>query len=211
MRTERDVAGLTAKLLLALRALENINGTVVLRTAPRRACDGIPAQPTQRWCRLRRVTCAGCRAGGTGRGSDRAGEGAQRVVRSRLNSPSHEDITNAFARTGLTAGHPRRSASDPTGKVKRIRQVFIYATDHDPAAGLKLAKHLVALLRATGAFTAGSDCYAGPDKIAALQRAFRALTYDLDPSGGLRPPGGGQSLRVRPDRGAGLVRPAGRT
>jgi len=104
-----------------------------------------------------------------------------------LNSPSHDEITNAVRRAGLSAGDPRQAPSDTVGKVKRVREVFIYATDHAPDAGLPLATHLVALLRATGAFTASSEGYGGSERIAALKRAFAVLGWDLDGSGALRP------------------------
>lgn len=66
--------------------------------------------------------------------------------------PSHDQLDRAVARAGLSAGDPapvaRRSQGLQLGKTKRIRQVLVHATDHDPAAGVRLAQHVVSLLRA---------------------------------------------------------------
>lgn len=104
-----------------------------------------------------------------------------------FDSPSHDQLDGAFKRAGLADGDPRKSPSDTIGKAKRVRQVFIYAQDNDPQGGMKLAQHLVALCRAKGGFIASSPAYPGADKVEALQRAFRSLTFDLDSSGQLRP------------------------
>lgn len=103
--------------------------------------------------------------------------------------PSHDELDRAIARTGLQAGDPApggRSAQGPVGKTKRIRQVLVYATDHDSRGGLELARQVVDLLRAFGRFEPALDVYAGKDKCARLREAFGRLGYDLDASGSLR-------------------------
>ena len=103
--------------------------------------------------------------------------------------PSHNELDIAIARTQLTDGDPApggRGPDRPMGKTKRLRYVFVHATDHDSNAGVDLAKQVVSLLRAHGAFVPAGETYAGPVKIAALKRAFLALGYDLDLSGALR-------------------------
>lgn len=60
----------------------------------------------------------------------------------RMHGPSHDEITRAIVRTGLTKGDPR--AEDPTvGKMKQVREVLAHATDHAPADGLRFALRLV--------------------------------------------------------------------
>lgn len=63
----------------------------------------------------------------------------------------------------------------------------MHATDNDPAAGLKLAQQVVALLRGDGAFTPAMEGYAGPDKIDRLRDAFARVGFALDSNGALRP------------------------
>lgn len=105
--------------------------------------------------------------------------------------PSHDQLDQAFVRTGLAGSDPapggRTPQGSPLGKTKRIRQVFVYATDHDAATGLRLARQVVALLRADGAFTPALDGYAGAEKIERLRGAFAKLGSTLDPTGALRP------------------------
>lgn len=104
--------------------------------------------------------------------------------------PSHDELGHAFIRAGLTAGDPApggRSPQGPVGKTKRVRQVLVHATDHDPAAGLRLAQQLVALLRADGALCPTVEAYAGAEKIDRLRQAFARVGFTLDPNGALRP------------------------
>ncbi|MFL6094054.1 MAG: abortive infection family protein [Blastococcus sp.] len=68
-----------------------------------------------------------------------------------------------------------------------MREVFNYATDHDPSAGLRLARRLIPSLRATNAFVPETPGYAGEQRIATLRAAFRRIGWDLDETGGLRP------------------------
>ncbi|WP_226366978.1 abortive infection family protein [Pseudonocardia sp. ICBG162] len=99
--------------------------------------------------------------------------------------PSHDQIRHAVARAGLTPGDPRET-SETVGKTKRVREVMIYATDHDPAAGLKFAGHIVSLLRASNRFLSTSGDYAGETRITGARSAFERIGYDLDASGSLR-------------------------
>jgi hypothetical protein len=103
--------------------------------------------------------------------------------------PSHDELDRAIARAGLQAGDPApagRSSHGPVGKTKRIRQVLVYATDHDRRAGFECARQVVDLLRAAGVFEPSLATYAGQDKCARLRDAFSRLGYDLDPNGCLR-------------------------
>lgn len=104
-----------------------------------------------------------------------------------LSSPSHDEITQAFRRAQVAKWDPRQSPTDPVGKTKRVRQVFIEIHDNEPGAGLQLARHLVSLLRSDGAFDAKSERFAGQEKTESLRRALADFGLDLDPTGRLRP------------------------
>lgn len=104
--------------------------------------------------------------------------------------PSHDELDRAFTRNRLAAGDPApggRSPQGPVGKTKRVRQVLVHATDHDPAAGLRLAHQIVTLLRSDGAFSPTLPGYAGAEKINRLRAAFATVGFTLDLSGALRP------------------------
>lgn len=106
--------------------------------------------------------------------------------------PSHDQLDQAFARTGLSTADPapggKTRQGPPLGKTKRVRQVLVYATDHSPGAGLRLAQQIVALLRADGVFSpALEETYAGAPKIDRLRGAFERIGYTLDANGALRP------------------------
>jgi hypothetical protein len=100
--------------------------------------------------------------------------------------PSHDQLDQAVVRARLTAGDPgpggKTPQGSPLGKTKRIRQVLVYATDRDAAAGLGLARHVVSLLRADGAFSPGTGRYAGESKIGRLREAFAPVGFTLAPS-----------------------------
>lgn len=104
--------------------------------------------------------------------------------------PSHDQLDQAFTRAQLSDGDPapggKTPQGQPLGKTKRIRQVLVYATDHDAAAGISLARHIVSLLRAHGAFSSGPE-YAGEAKVQRLREAFAPIGFTLDDSGALRP------------------------
>lgn len=105
--------------------------------------------------------------------------------------PSHDQLDRAFARAQLGAGDPAPGGQQvdgvPLGKQKRIRAVFVYATDHDPKNGISLAQHIVAALRADGSFSSGLNTYAGTELVSRLQGAFDRLGYTLDSTGAIRP------------------------
>lgn len=100
--------------------------------------------------------------------------------------PSHDQITHAVARAGLTDADPR-AVSDTVGKTKRIREVLIQASDRDPQGGLRLVGHLVALLRASNRFIQAQPSFAGEERVAALRAALGRVGYDLGPDGSMRP------------------------
>ncbi len=105
--------------------------------------------------------------------------------------PSHDQLDQAFLRTDLRGGDPapggRTRSGSPMGKTKRVRAVFVFATDNNAPAGLELAKQVVALLRADGAFTPALETYAGEQRVARLVAAFERLGFTLDANGALRP------------------------
>ncbi|WP_155726851.1 hypothetical protein [Mycobacterium avium] len=105
--------------------------------------------------------------------------------------PSHDQLDQAFLRHGLADGDPapggRTSQGATLGKTKRIRRVFVYATDRRVSAGLPLAKEIVALLRAEGAFSSSLPGYAGEQKISRLTSAFKGFGMTLAEGGELRP------------------------
>ena len=100
--------------------------------------------------------------------------------------PSHDELDVAVRRAGLEAYDPRRESSQ-VGKMKRVRQLLVAATDQDPSAGLALALQIVMLLRSSGAFAELREDGTTPTKLAALQRSFDALGYEMDASGAVRP------------------------
>jgi hypothetical protein len=105
--------------------------------------------------------------------------------------PSHDQLDQAFAHHKLSKGDPAPSGKmpegRPLGKTKRVRQTFRYAADRDPAAGLALAREIVALLRADGVFTPTAPEYAGPEKVSRLVAPFLRLGLTLMDSGELVP------------------------
>jgi len=106
-------------------------------------------------------------------------------------APSHDQLDQAFARAGLSAGDPAPSGKTPQGavrgKTKRIREVLVFATDNDGAAGVGAAREVVSVLRGDGAFSPTHDRYVGTAKIGRLREAFAPLGYTLEESGALRP------------------------
>jgi hypothetical protein len=102
--------------------------------------------------------------------------------------PSHDELNEAFRRTLTAKYDPAPSGKTvsgaPLGKMKRVRQVFVEATDEDPQAGLALAKHLVSLLRANGQINSGET---GADRTKRLTSAFAHLGFTLHSNGALSP------------------------
>ena len=104
--------------------------------------------------------------------------------------PSHDELDAAVQRAGLADGDPAPSGKAATGvlgKTKRVRRLMLYATDNDPAAGVRLGLHLVDILRGDGAFEPSLDTYSGADKVTRLQTALKRLGYTLDDDGSVRP------------------------
>ena len=100
--------------------------------------------------------------------------------------PSHDQITHAVGRADLSAGDPR-GTSDTAGKMKRVREVLLYATDHEPDAGLRFVEHVVSLLRACSRFVPTQPGYAGEQRITALREALGRVGYDLASDGTMQP------------------------
>lgn len=104
--------------------------------------------------------------------------------------PSHDQLDQAFRRTGLVAGDPapggQTSSGAPLGKTKRVRAVFVYASDHAQQAGLELAQQIVALCRADGLFDQDDPSFATTDKVRRLRSAFDGLGYVLEADGAVR-------------------------
>ena len=104
--------------------------------------------------------------------------------------PTHDELDRAIHRVGLQRGDPApggRSPTGPVGKTKRVRELMAFATDHDSSGGIRLARHLVDLLRADGAFERDLPGFAGEEKAALLRTAFKRLGFTLDNEGGLLP------------------------
>ena len=99
--------------------------------------------------------------------------------------PSHDELTRAFERAGLSSAEP--DAKTPVGKVKRIREVLGYALDREPKSGEKLVGLLVDGIRAHGGFRPSATAFIGEDLVSNLRQAFRQLGFDLDAEGYLRP------------------------
>ncbi|MDI7246975.1 MAG: abortive infection family protein [Bacillota bacterium] len=100
--------------------------------------------------------------------------------------PSHSDLDFCFERAGLKRADPR-AMGQPAGKSKRVRAVFSWALDNDPAAGERLVDSLLAVIRGYGGFREGSPNYVGRDSILNAVQAFRIEGFDLSTDGELRP------------------------
>ena len=99
--------------------------------------------------------------------------------------PSHDELTRAFARTGLSHLDPGNVSG--VGKVKRVREVLGHAVDRDRDSGSRLVEILIDAIRAHGAFRPRTDTYAGEETIQSLRDGLRHLGYDLDAEGVVRP------------------------
>jgi hypothetical protein len=103
----------------------------------------------------------------------------------RWPGPSHDELDVAASRTKLDRFDPRRESTQ-IGKMKRIRQILVAATDNDPPAGIAFAKQVIALLRSDGAFTTPRKDGTTPAKVDALRRALDTLGYTIDSTGAIR-------------------------
>lgn len=102
--------------------------------------------------------------------------------------PSHSELDTAFASTQTAKFDPAPGGTSPQGgplgKAKRIRQALVYASDANPADGLRFAKKVMALLRADGAFLGSAT---EPQQIARLRGAWSRLGIALHSDGSLSP------------------------
>jgi hypothetical protein len=107
-----------------------------------------------------------------------------------MRTPSHSQLDHLIARHNLAHLDPAPRGRTPTGdnmgKTKRIRQIFTPPAAHNTTSGVPLARDIVALLRADGAFNPGSQSYAGNEKVTQLTQAFAPLGLTLDADGTLR-------------------------
>ena len=99
--------------------------------------------------------------------------------------PSHDELTRAFTRTGLSHVDPGNSSS--VGKVKRVREVLGHAVDTNRDSGSRLVEILIEAIRAHGAFRPRTDTCAGEETIQSLRDGLQHLGYDLDAEGVVRP------------------------
>jgi hypothetical protein len=103
--------------------------------------------------------------------------------------PSHGDLSAAVKRAGLAAVDPAQGAAVPgqtQGKHRRLREVLLWALEHDPAKGERLVGGLVAQLRSLGGFSESSPNYCGRDAIENARAAFKRSGYLLASDGDLR-------------------------
>lgn len=98
--------------------------------------------------------------------------------------PSHWDLETQIKRVGLLGGDPH-AVGDQVGKRKRIQIILGWAIDNKPAAGEKLIRYLLELLRSYGGFRPDSENYVGADAIRNAQEVFKAEGFELTPDGDL--------------------------
>lgn len=97
--------------------------------------------------------------------------------------PSHDELSRLIAGVRLAAADP----GPECGKVKRMRAVMDAAMARDRAAGARLVSRLIATVRSSGGFRVDSDLFVGRETYTNLRDAYRAVGYELDEDGQLRP------------------------
>jgi len=97
--------------------------------------------------------------------------------------PSHDELSRLIAGVNLSVADP----GPEIGKVKRMRAVMDNAMARDRAAGARLVSRLIATVRSNGGFRADSEMCIGRDTYTNLRDAYRAVGYELDEDGQLRP------------------------
>jgi Abortive infection C-terminus len=102
--------------------------------------------------------------------------------------PTHSELDEIFAATGMTAVDPKRTDPNATKEV-RVRAVLSEAMHADSATGMELVELLLARMRVRGSFDPSSDHFPvdGQAVIASAQRAFRNAGWMLDDDGHLAP------------------------
>lgn len=107
-----------------------------------------------------------------------------------MRTPSHSQLDHLIARHNLAHLDPaprgRTSTGENMGKTKRIRQIFASQAAPNVTSGVPLARDIVALLRADGAFNSSSQNYAGSEKVTQLTQAIAPLGLTLERDGTLR-------------------------
>jgi Abortive infection C-terminus len=102
--------------------------------------------------------------------------------------PTHAELHEVFARTGLAHLDPRRGDPQTTKEV-RVRAVLTEAVAAGPETAGRLVESLLARMRVRGCFDPQSEHYpnGGGGVVVAAQRAFRRLGWELDAEGHLAP------------------------
>ncbi len=102
--------------------------------------------------------------------------------------PTHAELDEVFAYSGMAAVDPKPSDPNATKEV-RVRAVLGEAVYTNASTAAQLLDRLLAHMRVRGCFDPGCDHYPrdGADVIAAAQRAFRRVGWALDAEGNLAP------------------------
>lgn len=101
--------------------------------------------------------------------------------------PSHSDLTFLFQNAGLIQADPKQRG-DNVGKAKRLRAVLTWALENDyPAAGERLVKSLVGMVKGCGGFRKESPDYVGNDAIESAMAVFESTGHRLSEDGALQP------------------------
>lgn len=109
------------------------------------------------------------------------------LVAAERTKPSHSDLDALVARTKLQRGDPKRTPDDKVGKMKRLRGLFSYALENDPAGGKHLARDLLGIIAGARGFEEGSEYFVGTSALSALRSAFAAEGWEIDRDGSPRP------------------------
>jgi hypothetical protein len=102
--------------------------------------------------------------------------------------PTHSELDEIFASTGMKAVDPKRIDQNATKEV-RVRTVLSGAIRTDSATGKEIVEQLLAKMRVRGSFDPSSEHFPvdGKAVIEAAQRAFRSAGWALDDEGHLAP------------------------
>ena len=101
--------------------------------------------------------------------------------------PRHSDLTAVFMRTGYDPDDPYVEAEGTPSKEVRVRAVLAAAVRR-PGRARELVEGLLAEMRAVGCFNSIGD-QSDRERVAALQRAFRRVGWELTEEAELLPVG----------------------